>query len=206
MALCAEIRLLIGAFDDGELEPHEMEEIAFHVVNCAECKAILEDYRALGVTLRDAVAQPVLDGFVEAVEARISALPRPLRRRVARYMESLGERLAAALLLGGAVAATAVLTFIMLEPGIARMVANAGRNGTPAAPVGERAAPSPDQIAGNQIAAGNDVDPLVTEAERSATDDSRALVEQLEADSPSVALWSEPRTDTMVIWVPDQQQ
>ena len=42
------------------------------------------------------------------------------------------------------------------------------------------------------------------QAEETVAADSQAIISRLEADSPSVAVWSEPRTDTTVIWVPDQ--
>ena len=48
MPTCDQVKLLLGAFDDGELEPHEMEDVAFHVVGCTACKATLDDYRSLG--------------------------------------------------------------------------------------------------------------------------------------------------------------
>jgi hypothetical protein len=42
------------------------------------------------------------------------------------------------------------------------------------------------------------------QAEETVAADSQAIISRLEADSPSVAVWSEPQTDTTVIWVPDQ--
>jgi hypothetical protein len=39
-----------------------------------------------------------------------------------------------------------------------------------------------------------------------ASGNSGAIISRLEADSPSVAVWSEPQTDTTVIWVPDQSR
>lgn len=198
MASCDQVKLLIGPFDDGELEPHEMEEIAFHVVTCSECKAILEDYRGLGVSLRDAVVAPALDGFVEAVQTRIAALPTPLRGRIDRYVEWIGERFGAALLTGAAAVAAAILTFITVGPSVSRLVSNAQHRDMSMTTVAEQS-PQPE------IAGGNDPRTLVHQAERAAADDSQTLVEQIEADGPSVALWNEPRTDTTVIWVPNQQ-
>ncbi|MFZ0889523.1 MAG: hypothetical protein WA005_13800, partial [Candidatus Binataceae bacterium] len=37
-----------------------------------------------------------------------------------------------------------------------------------------------------------------------AENSSRAIISRLEANSPSVAVWSEPKTETTVIWIPDQ--
>lgn len=82
MAQCSEIELLLGPFTDGELEPHEMEEVALHVVACHLCKAALDDYHALGVTLRGAVALPELASFSAAVQGRIRQLRVPLHTRI----------------------------------------------------------------------------------------------------------------------------
>jgi hypothetical protein len=35
-------------------------------------------------------------------------------------------------------------------------------------------------------------------------EDSQAIISRLEAEMPSVAVWSEPQSDTTVIWLPDQ--
>ena len=198
MASCDQVKLLIGPFDDGELEPHEMEEIAFHLVACSECKAILEDYRALGVSLRDAVVQPAVDGFVEAVQSRIANLPTPWRGRIARYLEWINEGFGAALLTGAAAAVAAILTFIAVGPSVSRLVSYAQHGDTPTTA-------APDQSPRPEIASADDPSTLVHQAERVAADESQTLVEQIEADGPSVALWNEPRTDTTVIWVPNQQ-
>lgn len=196
--LCDQIRLLVGPFDDGELEPHEMEDIALHIVSCTECKAILDDYRELGVALRDAVVAPSLDGFAQAVEARIASLSAPLRVRVRRYLERLSDGFGAALALGAAAAAAAILTFIVVSPGVSRMV-----NRAPALASVPTIAPPAETLA--QASISPDYGPLLSQAERNAADDSRELVEEIEADGPSVALWNEPQTDTTVIWVPGQQ-
>ena len=198
MISCDQVTLLIGPFDDGELEPHEMEEIAFHVVTCAECKAILEDYRRLGVSLRDAVVQPALDGFVDAVRTQIAVLPTPLRIRIARSMAWISDGFGAAMLTGAAAAVAAILTFIAVGPSVSRLVSRAQHRDTSMTTAVVQSPPP-------EIASANDPRRLVHQAERVAADDSKTLVEQIEADSPSVALWNEPRTDTTVIWVPNQQ-
>ena len=95
---CDQVKLLLGPFDDGELEPHEMEDVAFHVVRCANCKTALEEYRTLGVALRD-VRQPSTAGFTNAVLKRIEQLPRPLRLRVSRRLDAIAERISAGMAL-----------------------------------------------------------------------------------------------------------
>lgn len=206
MLACDQMRLLLGPFEDGELEPHEMQDVAFHVVSCNECKATLEEYRALGVALRDAAVIPALDGFSEAVQARIVRLRVPIRVRLGRYFDSLNERLAAAVAIGAAAAVSAVLTVVLVSP-IARRIVN----GAP---------PTPQTLAeGQPVSAPTvnlaDAANLTANAKAmvsqpgnvnptTAASNERAVISSLEADSPSVAVWNEPRTDTTVIWVPDQ--
>jgi anti-sigma factor RsiW len=206
MPACDQMRLLLGPFEDGELEPHEMQDVAFHVVSCTECKAILEDYRALGVALRDAAAIPSLDGLSEAVQARIARVRVPIRVRFGRYFDSLNQRLAAGIAIGAAAAVSAVLTVALVSP-VARRIVN-GAAPTPdtfsaAQPLSVPTVKLADTAnpAANAKAMVNqqvDVTPPIDAG------NPRAVISSLEADSPSVAVWNEPRTDTTVIWVPDQ--
>ncbi len=77
MARCEDMRLLLGPFEDGELEAHEMQEVARHVVGCADCDGELADYRKFAVSLRSFATTPDLTGFRTAVVARIDDLPVP---------------------------------------------------------------------------------------------------------------------------------
>ena len=79
MARCEDIKLLLGPFEDGELEPHEMQEVARHLAACTDCEDEVADYGALAVSLRGAAALPDLTGFTSAVLAGIdeSADPDP---------------------------------------------------------------------------------------------------------------------------------
>src|SRR5579859_3292053 len=115
MALCDEMRLLLGPFDDGELEPHEMEEVAFHVVGCVGCKSALDDYRSLGVALRDVVTVPALDHFAADVAARIDHTWIPLRVRLGRLRDAF-RRLGSVVEIVAVAAATAVVTLMVAEP------------------------------------------------------------------------------------------
>src|SRR5260370_33555381 len=110
MAQCSEIGLLLGPFTDGELEPHEMEEVALHVVACRNCKAALVDYRDLGVTLRGAIALPKLAGFSATVHERIQQFRVPLHIRIKRPFDWVGERMGTAFAMGPAAADDAVIT------------------------------------------------------------------------------------------------
>lgn len=193
MAECDGIRLLLGPFTDGELEPNEMEEVALHVVTCLECKAALEDYRMLGVALRKLSTVPALDGFAQAVQARIERINVPIRLRIRRYFDSLGERFGAGIALAAA-AAVAVLTAVILTPYASQLVnTRQPARIMAAAPQATSVASSPSLA----LAGGDGKSGAVSAAATSE-------LSKLEADSPSVAVWNEPRTDTTVIWVPDQ--
>ena len=236
MAQCSEIELLLGPFTDGELEPHEMEEVALHVVACRNCKAALVDYRALGVTLRGAIALPELAGFSATVHERIQQFRVPLHIRIKRPFDWFGERMGTAFAMGAAAAVAAVITAVVVTPYAGRL-SNALRQASgnasvanrdtsaPTASLPEQRKPAQEVAASSQprnsvtaaasrpndsaIAnAGDGANPnnvaAAPQAEETVAPDSQAIISRLEADSPSVAVWSEPQTDTTVIWVPDQ--
>src|SRR5712692_7501251 len=121
MAQCSEIELLLGPFTDGELEPHEMEEVALHVVACRNCKAALVDYRALGVTLRGAIALPELAGFSATVHERVQQFRVPLHIRIKRPFDWFGERMGTAFAMGAAAAVAAVITAVVVTPYAGRL-------------------------------------------------------------------------------------
>ena len=236
MAQCSEIGLLLGPFTDGELEPHEMEEVALHVVACHNCKAALDDYHALGVTLRGVVAMPELVGFSAAVQDRIQQFRVPMHVRIKRPFDWLGERMGTTFAMGAAAAVAAVITAVVVTPYAGRIseamrqvsgnVSVASRDTSPPAsslteqqkPAQELAAsshpgssvaaapsqPDASAIANEGNGANQNSVAAAPEAEETVAADSQAIISRLEADSPSVAVWSEPQTDTTVIWVPDQ--
>jgi anti-sigma factor RsiW len=202
MSACDEIKLLLGPFDDGELEPHEMEDVAFHVVSCRQCKSALDDYRALGLALRDSTAPPVLDGFTQAVQARIEQMRVPLRVRVVRRLDSIIERLGTVTVMGTAAAVAAVLTAVLVSPYARGLVS---RENSAARQVATKVPETTATQTQTELANENsELNNEISSAETVAADDSQAVVSRLEADSPSVALWNEPRSNTTVIWVPDQ--
>lgn len=184
MAECSEIELLLGPFDDGELEPHEMQEVARHLAGCPNCEATLADFSALGRGLRTALPEPPLEGFASTVMKRVAALPRPLSVRLHDLRDAFGRRFAASLAMGAASAALAILTAIVFTP-YARDLLARGRTETLE---------------------------MVRRSERAATvhlasvaEKSHAVISRLESEIPSVAVWSDPDTETTVIWVPDEQ-
>jgi hypothetical protein len=130
-----------------------------------------------------------MTGFADAVIARIDRLPQPWFRRVGRYFGRDADFLGSGFAWGTAVAAVAMLTMILLTPVVQRF--SGRRIGAPT-------------LASNQIAATT-VQPASASDESSMADnDSHAVISRLESGNPSVAVWSEPRKDTTVIWLPDQ--
>jgi hypothetical protein len=218
MARCEEIKLLLGPFEDGELEPHEMQEVARHLVGCAECEDELADYGSLAVSLRGAAAIPDLTGFTTAVLARIDQLPISLRIRVCRYFTSFADGIGATIATGFAAAAVAVITAVILTPYFKQAhfnfdmsghqeVARATRTG-PAAALGQVAKNEALSIPPDVANGLSDADDFGDNggAIHPVEASSGAIIDRLEADSPSVAVWSEPQSDTTVIWVPDQSR
>jgi anti-sigma factor RsiW len=116
MLACDRVRLLLGPFEDGELEPHEMEDIAFHVVTCPPCKSALEDYRSLGVALRDSFRLPAAEDFTQAVLQKIEQRRHPLWRRFSGYLDGLAERVGAAIAITALATVAAVAALVTLSP------------------------------------------------------------------------------------------
>ena len=187
MAECSEIGPMLGAFEDSELEPNEMQEVAFHLARCESCASVLADYSAVGRELRSLSVAPVVPGFASAVIERIDRLPMPWSRRVERFFGRGSDLIGAGFAWGGAVAVVAILSAIVLTP-YAQQFAN-----------GKLPAAAP---AANQLASATTAE----EGEPAMADsDSHADISRLESGNPAVAVWSEPHKDTTVIWLPDQQ-
>ena len=190
MAECGEISMMLGAFEDSELEPNEMQEVAYHLARCESCTGILADYSTLGRDLRSITEAPSLAGFSNAVIARVDRLPQPVLTRIERFIRRQLDSVGSGIAWGGAVAVAAILTIILMTP-YAQQFANRGTPPTVIAKAEANAAP-----AANQVATANE--PTM------ADNDSHADISRLESENHSVAVWSEPRRDTTVIWLPDQ--
>jgi anti-sigma factor RsiW len=193
MAECGEIGMMLGAFEDSELEPNEMQEVAFHLARCETCTSVLADYSTLGRNLRSITDAPSLAGFSNAVIARVDRLPQPVLGRIERFLRRQLDSVGAGFAWGGAVAAAAIVTIILMTP-YAEQFANRGaKPATSVATAEHGAAP-----ASNQLASATADEPTM------ADNDSHADISRLESENHSVAVWSEPRRDTTVIWLPDQ--
>ena len=193
MAECGEIGMMLGAFEDSELEPNEMQEVAFHLARCESCAGILADYSTLGRDLRSIAAEPSLAGFSSAVIARVDRLPQPVLTRIARYLRRQADSVGSGFAWGGAAAAVALVTIILMTP-YAEQFANRGPHSTTSIARAEHEA----AMAANQVAEATASEPTM------ADNDSHADISRLESENHSVAVWSEPRRDTTVIWLPDQ--
>jgi anti-sigma factor RsiW len=193
MADCDEIGMMLGAFEDSELEPNEMQEVAFHLARCESCTDILADYSTIGRDLRSVVEAPSLAGFSNTVIARVERLPQPMLTRIERYLRRQLDSVGSGLAWGGAAAVAAVMTIILITP-YAEQFANRSTESAPAVATAEHEAVPPT----NQLAQAVANEPTM------ADNDSHADISRLESENHSVAVWSEPRRDTTVIWLPDQ--
>lgn len=196
MAECGEISMMLGAFEDAELEPNEMQEVAFHLARCESCTGILAEYSTLGRGLRSVIVEPQLAGFSNAVIARIDNLPQPIMTRIERFFRRQVESISSGLAWGGAVAAVAIITIILMTPYVQQVANRRGASTTTVAEATHDVVPAPDQLASSAGSTANE--PAM------ADDDSHADISRLESENHSVAVWSEPRRDTTVIWLPDQ--
>ena len=192
MAECSEISVMLGAFEDSELEPNEMQEVAFHLARCESCTGILADYSTLGRNLRSFAPEPSLAGFSSAVVARVDRLPQPVLTRIERFLRRQLDSVGSGIAWGGAAAVAAIVTISLMTP-LARQFDFGGTQPAAIASSVSNAAVAPAQVA--SATAG---EPTM------ADNDSHADISRLESENHSVAVWSEPRRDTTVIWLPDQ--
>lgn len=187
MPACDEVKLLIGPFDDGELEPHEMEDVALHVVGCRTCKGVLDDYRSLGIALRDCLPQPPLHDFTSSVLKKIDQIPQPLWMRWKSRLGLFADHIGTAVSLATVGACAALLTFWLASPGIHQLAHHS----------------SSAQIASN-APLGNANRTAVASQVNGATQLTGADEQNLANQPPSsmITLSSDPTTT--VIWVPNQ--
>ena len=197
MAETNHLSLMLGPFEDRELEPHEYQEVAFHLARCEECTAELADYAQLGRELRSLDPELPLDGFKEAVIRRIENLPVPFTVRLRRMFGGVGELFPSNLGIAVASAVAAAVTVVLVTPYAQTVMTHSGAPHEIARVERElvSAPVATTQTARNELARD------VAQAE----EEPQAVISKLESDIPSVAVWNEPRMDTTVIWLPDQQ-
>jgi anti-sigma factor RsiW len=187
LALCDDIAPLLSAFNDGELTAQETNQVAEHLDGCETCKAAVLDYLLLGHHVRTATALPSLDGFTERVMKGIASTRRPLRGRLLNRIENLRERWVAAVSLLGTAVAVATLILVLAEAHATHRVAGASTEpSTTTVMNDDESSPAPS------------APPFVSEHPA-----GEAYISRLEARPSSVATWSEPDTNTTVIWLAD---
>ena len=175
-----------------------MQEVAHHLARCDSCTAMLADYSTIGRGLRTIAPEPMLAGFAAAVTARIDAIPQPLSVRIGRWLRGDGNVLGSGFAWGTGAVAVAVLTIVLTTPLAERYMAR--RLGPAGSAVSHEVAKIEEGVAAvPEALAQRDSGTRAVMAE-----DSQAIISRLEAEMPSVAVWSEPQSDTTVIWLPDQ--
>ena len=197
MADCSHISLMLGPFEDHELEPHEYQEVAYHLARCDACTAELADYNTLGRELRTAMADLPLDGFKAAVMRRIESRPIPFSERRRRITEGIADFFPSGMGIAVAAAVAAAITVVLVTP-----YAQIALKGS--APVRELAS-AEHELAAVPAARVQETRREIAEDVAEVEDEPQAVISRLESDIPSVAVWNEPRMATTVIWLPDQQ-
>lgn len=215
MARCEDIGLLLGPFEDGELEPHEMQEVARHTAICTMCDGVLADYRKMAVALRGSQSLPDLQGFAGAVMARIDGmhLPVPVPELRPHWYDTISGWFANTIMMGGMAAAVAVVTAVVVTPELSNWLRvrqahshhpevvaliSAPVTAVKPAPV----LPPSDGIAGD----GSPTQAPPSDSQMADDNgDAGTEISQINSDSPSVAVWTAPENKTTVVWVPDQQ-
>jgi len=203
---CEQISLLLGPFEDGELEPHEMQEVARHLATCKPCEEMLGDYASIGRELRDIITIPPLTGFAAGVNARIAARRIPLRERIGEFFESLNQRWAAAFAMVSMAGAVAVVTALVLTPYLRHGVT--GLQNAPMAKVESPTAPSlastTTDESSHALVSSDEEPQQMASSPNMNPGDSHAVIRRLESEIPTTAVWSEPENGTTVIWLPEQ--
>jgi anti-sigma factor RsiW len=213
MARCEDIELLLGPFEDGELEPHEMQEVARHTATCTACDGVLADYRTMAVTLRGSQPIPNLDSFAGGVMARIQQmhLPTPVPEMKRRWSDTISDWFANTIMMGGLAGAVAIITAVVVTPELSGWLhhqAHAGQFMAGAASTTKTTLPSVSKLANNTV--GQPTDPNDGDSDNQVAmadnnGDAGTEISSLQSDNPSVAVWTAPETKTTVVWVPDQQ-
>ena len=202
---CNSISLLLGPFEDGELEPHEMQDVARHLATCKSCEEVLSDYNSIARELREVITIPPLTGFAQGVAARLSDRRPSWRENVAAFFDSLNQRWVGAMAMVSMAGAVAVLTAIVLTPYLRHNTAGGIQN-QPMAKVNTPEAPSlassSEEFA--RPLALPDQPQQMTSSANMNSGDSYAVIRRLESQIPTTAVWSEPENDTTVIWLPER--
>src|SRR3984885_4106575 len=194
MSDCEKIAPLLGAFQDGELEPQEMRDVARHLASCKSCEVELADYNMLGQQLREVITIPPLTGFAAGVDARLKALRPSLSARIGAFFESLNQRWAAAFAMVSMAGAVAVITALVLTPYLRHNMEGSTQNASMAKADASVAAPSlasttTDQETARALVPDDESEQLASTPSLNPGD-SQAIIKRLESQIPTTAVWS----------------
>ncbi|MFM7736986.1 MAG: anti-sigma factor family protein [Alphaproteobacteria bacterium] len=230
---CREAEKLLDGYFDGELDGDSMREAAVHVAHCGSCEAELASRDRVQGLLRASVADSIegLDfdrvwrGIETAIEdgasvsRRSESFWRSAKPRGAAGAESRSRAAEAAVLdprgdwlhRGSRVGAWSWAAAAALAAGLAGFVAVRGlpgagpadqvASGGPAARVVARAEAPPSAPAQRLAEA-----PLPAPGGPLASGRrGRIAVDSVDFEGNSLAMWSEPETDTTVIWIDEDE-
>jgi anti-sigma factor RsiW len=136
MSACDDYRVMVPLFLDDELSGHELKDFQKHIVECADCRAVLTQERALSQLLH---RNRPLYHAPEVLRARVSSIlssevpsgiraPERLRRRILRILASPLRGFAQPTLRWkqlAVVGLATILAFLFLPPIVQRVRANA---------------------------------------------------------------------------------
>jgi predicted anti-sigma-YlaC factor YlaD len=98
---CESSSRLLKAWLDGEVDPATAEALGRHVAGCPACRAVRDDYAAIGALLRRAAVLPPPDVSIGDVMRRVAEGGRE-RVQVIRYLKRVTAAAAAVLILSTA--------------------------------------------------------------------------------------------------------
>lgn len=232
---CREAERLIDTFYDGELDGRSMRDAALHITRCKRCETELNERERLqklvSSAIEDEIADVDLSRIWAAVEPTLGTSARGLpglraaagsRPRVGgllgghRAQEPADELDPASWdapparagrpwgrwsLAGGAALAASVLLALALVPD------ESPNTGTVGTEVARATAPSQVVAPRAPVTAGNPPFAVASAGvARAARGGSKQVqVESVNFPRSSVAMWSEPASDTTVIWIGDEE-
>lgn len=221
---CREAEKLLDGYFDGELDGDAMREAALHVAHCGSCEAELADRERVQGLLRGSVADAVegldVDRIWQGVEAAIDDGSGIARRPSAFWRNAGGRgreggraRTAEAAVLdpGGEwlhrrsrASAWSWAAGAALAAGLAGFVAVRGLPG-PGTAEQVASRPSVPRV----VAQAQAPVERVAQAEPAAAQGptgrrGKIAVDSVDFEGHSLAMWSEPETDTTVIWIDEE--
>ncbi len=188
---CRETRPLLPLFFDGELEARQMRGVALHSTRCAECEAELrrlERVQEFVVSNVSAVVDEIdVMQVWRGIAPRLEAMPRPWHHRLREWWYAADAGWLARAPGYAVLAAAVVLALVIWQR-------NAGDT--------EREVAADEEHAVKAVAVLEN--PGQRRVERiSRRIDNSAVVDSMRSGVGSLAVLTEPETNTMVLWIDD---